>query len=154
MSQTVGSAIRLALLDDQTLFREGLAALLEREPDLETIAQAATVQTLTDLAVEPQVIITGLALPDARCSVVVERLKARFLDSAYRGAHRRRRSGDGPAGAPGRRRRLRAEVGHRRRSVRRHPYGGSRRLVPAALDRHRVRVAARPTSSGIRPSGG
>ncbi len=82
MSQTVGSAIRLALLDDQTLFREGVAALLEREPDLEPIAQMSTVQASIALEIEPQVIVTGLALPDARRSVVIERLRERFPQTA------------------------------------------------------------------------
>jgi two-component system, NarL family, response regulator NreC len=82
MSQTAGSLIRLALLDDQILFREGVAALIEREPDLETIAHAATVQALTELDIAPNVVVTGLALPDARRSAVIERLRERFPDSA------------------------------------------------------------------------
>ncbi len=82
MSQTAGSPIHLALLDDQTLFREGLAALIEREPDFETIVQAATLQGLAAMDVAPTVVVTGLALPDARRSVVIERLRERFADSA------------------------------------------------------------------------
>jgi DNA-binding NarL/FixJ family response regulator len=49
MSQVDGSPIRLALLDDQTMFREGLSALIEREADFETIAEASTIQALAAL---------------------------------------------------------------------------------------------------------
>jgi two-component system response regulator NreC len=82
MGQTAGSPIRLALLEDQILFREGVAALIEGEPDLETIAYAATVRALTELDIAPDVVVTGLALADARRSAVIERLRERFPDSA------------------------------------------------------------------------
>jgi two-component system, NarL family, response regulator NreC len=82
MSQVAGSPIRLALLDDQTLFREGLTALVERESDFETIAEASTIQALAALDIAPNVVVTGLALPDGRRSVVIDRLRERFGDSA------------------------------------------------------------------------
>ena len=40
MSESTDPVIRLALLDDQTLFREGLRALIEQEPDFEVVGQA------------------------------------------------------------------------------------------------------------------
>jgi DNA-binding NarL/FixJ family response regulator len=41
--------IRILLLDDHTLFREGLSRLLENEPDLEMTANCATVSEATDI---------------------------------------------------------------------------------------------------------
>ena len=41
--------IRILLLDDHTLFREGLSRLLESEPDLEMAALCATVSEATDI---------------------------------------------------------------------------------------------------------
>jgi two-component system response regulator NreC len=82
VSQSPDTLIRLALVDDQTLFREGLAALVVREADLEVIAQAASLEALTKLEIVPRVIVTALALPDARRSAVIERLRERFPESA------------------------------------------------------------------------
>lgn len=48
------SKIRLLLLDDHALFREGLSRLLSTEPDLEVVAQcSAADQALQRLAVDP-----------------------------------------------------------------------------------------------------
>jgi two-component system response regulator NreC len=74
--------IRLALVDDQTILREGLDALIEQEPDLEVVAHATTVHELEDLDLEVDVIVTGLALPDAAPDQVIERLRRRFRDAA------------------------------------------------------------------------
>jgi len=41
--------IRLLLLDDHTLFREGLTRLVESEPDMEMTGHCATVQEATDI---------------------------------------------------------------------------------------------------------
>src|SRR5438552_1128684 len=73
--------IRLALVDDQTMFREALRALIEQEPDLEVVAQVTSVQALRELDIEPQVVVTGLAFPDAASQVIVE-LRSRFRDAA------------------------------------------------------------------------
>ncbi len=74
--------IRLALVDDQTILREGLGALIEHEPDLEVVAHATSVDELEDLDLEVDVIVTGLALPDAAPDQVIERLRRRFRDAA------------------------------------------------------------------------
>src|SRR5437867_10614789 len=60
LSQQAHPVIRLALVDDQTMFREGLRALIEQEPDLEVVAQATSLQALDEMDVEPHVVVTGL----------------------------------------------------------------------------------------------
>ncbi len=82
MSHVPDAVITLALVDDQTLFREGLRALLDEEADLEVVAQAATVEWICDLDIDPRVVVADLDLPDARHNVVIERLRERFHDAA------------------------------------------------------------------------
>jgi two-component system response regulator NreC len=82
VSQQAHHVIRLALVDNHTMFREGLRALIEQEPDLEVVAQATSVQALPDLDVEPHVVVTGLAFPDAERDQVVIELRSRFRDAA------------------------------------------------------------------------
>ena len=58
--------IRVALIDDHELIREGLRRAFEREPDVQVVAEAATVQS--GLAVietqSPDVAVIDLRLPD------------------------------------------------------------------------------------------
>ena len=82
MGQEPDRLIRLALADDQTMFREGLRALLEQEPDLEVVAQAMSVQALQQLDVEPDVVVTDLAMPDTPLDQIIEQIRHRFPDAA------------------------------------------------------------------------
>lgn len=58
-------SIRILLVDESTAVRQGLTALLEREPDLEVAAAAGDVETAVRLARElaPQVIVMDAGLP-------------------------------------------------------------------------------------------
>jgi len=58
--------IKILLVDDYQIARQGLRALLEREPDLEVVAEAESGQTAVRLARElsPEVVILDLSLPD------------------------------------------------------------------------------------------
>ena len=58
--------IRILLADDYQIARQGLRSLLEREPDLEVVAEAENGQTAVRLARElcPEVAILDLSLPD------------------------------------------------------------------------------------------
>jgi two-component system response regulator NreC len=82
LSHQPDPVIRLALVDDQTILREGLQALIAQEPDLEIVAQATSVQALEELDVKPHVVVTGLVLPDATRDEVIKRLRDRFGDAA------------------------------------------------------------------------
>src|SRR5207344_292041 len=70
--------IGLLLLDDHALMREGLRVLLEREPDIEVLAEASSLGEALASDVEPDVIIADLILPDARGADVVRELGARY----------------------------------------------------------------------------
>jgi DNA-binding NarL/FixJ family response regulator len=58
--------MRLVIVDDHVLFREGLAAILRAEPDLEIVGQAGTVQEAIELTrkLQPEMILMDFGLPD------------------------------------------------------------------------------------------
>src|SRR3954469_17614157 len=75
--------IGIVLVDHQTLFREGLQALIDREPDLSVIAHASSVGEFEGLGgAKPRVIVTDLTLADASRAEVVQRLRQRFAECA------------------------------------------------------------------------
>ena len=57
--------IRLLLVDDQEIFRQGLATMLSVETDLEVVGQASNGQEAIELAkrVQPQVILMDVQMP-------------------------------------------------------------------------------------------
>lgn len=74
--------IRLLLVDDKVIMREGVRALLEQEPGLHVVAQAASIAEATALDVRPDVVIADLTLPDARGNDVIDGLHRRFAQAA------------------------------------------------------------------------
>ena len=74
--------ISVLLMDDHVIVREGLRALLERQDDVTVLAEAGTVGEAVDAAVEPDVVVADLVLPDDRGADVVKRLTERYPDSA------------------------------------------------------------------------
>ena len=137
------------LLDDQTIFREGLRALIEQEPDLEVVAQAADrgragrPRRRTPASSSP-----ASSLPDAR--------RERGRRHGCAPASPTRRSSRSPcstisptvhAGARGRRRRLRPEVGDDGRPLRRYPHRRSRRRCTCSRRSASRSRRARPTRS-------
>lgn len=67
--------IRVALVDDENVMRHGLALLLDREHDIEVVAQAATMQEAAAIDAEPLVVVSDLELPDCRGKDVVVGLR-------------------------------------------------------------------------------
>jgi DNA-binding NarL/FixJ family response regulator len=57
--------IRILLADDHTIVRQGLARLLEEQPDLKVVGEAINGQAVIDEAVElvPDIIIMDIAMP-------------------------------------------------------------------------------------------
>ncbi len=80
LSHELDGVLRLILVDDQAIVREGLVALIGQEADLEVVAQVTTVCDAERLNVEADVVVSGLALPDSARVDVIKRLRARFVD--------------------------------------------------------------------------
>lgn len=58
--------MKLLIVDDHTLFRQGLASLLHEEPDFEVCGQAGTCAEAVDMAnrLRPEMILMDYGLPD------------------------------------------------------------------------------------------
>ncbi|MEX0743591.1 MAG: response regulator transcription factor [Actinomycetota bacterium] len=74
--------IAVLLMDDHVVVREGLRALLERQDDIDVMAEASTVAEAVALDVDPDVVVADLMLPDERGVEVVRRLKERHQQAA------------------------------------------------------------------------
>jgi DNA-binding NarL/FixJ family response regulator len=57
--------LRIAILDDHVIFRDGLGALLRAHPDLAVVAEAGEARQIYPLieATSPQVVVVDIALP-------------------------------------------------------------------------------------------
>ncbi|MCX6876123.1 MAG: response regulator transcription factor [Verrucomicrobia bacterium] len=71
---------RILLVDDHTLLRRGLAALIETDPDLEICGEAATRQAGLDAiaASQPDLVIADLSLKDSDGLEMIKDIKLRF----------------------------------------------------------------------------
>jgi DNA-binding NarL/FixJ family response regulator len=58
--------IRVLIADDHTIFRQGLKALLEQQPDIRVVGEAATGPEAVDLAqkLEPTIIVMDITMPE------------------------------------------------------------------------------------------
>ena len=59
-------SLKVLLVDDHTIVREGLRALLEKEPDVEVVAEAGSGRLALQLAREchPDVVVMDISMPD------------------------------------------------------------------------------------------
>jgi len=75
--------VRILIVDDHALFRVGIRQILEREPDLEVVAEADDSRTAIDaaFATNPDVILMDLSLPAPGGIETTQRVK-RELPSA------------------------------------------------------------------------
>jgi DNA-binding NarL/FixJ family response regulator len=97
--------MRLLIVDDHVMFREGMAALLSAEPDIKIVGQAGTVQQAVQLAhnLQPDVVLMDYGLPDgngidATSAILADRpttkivlltvsaAEERLFDALHRGA--------------------------------------------------------------------
>lgn len=74
--------LRVLLLDDQSLTREGVGALLGRETDIQVLGGAATLAEALASEHDPDVIVAELVLPGCRRNEVLRRLRGRFPSAA------------------------------------------------------------------------
>ena len=66
MNKVNRSRIRIVIVDDHVLFREGLVAIVRSEPDIEVIGQAGTVIEAVEIvgSLNPDVVLMDFGLPD------------------------------------------------------------------------------------------
>lgn len=66
MIRSARTPIRIVVVDDHVLFREGLVAIIRSEPEIEVIGQAGTVQEAVELvgSLNPDIVLMDFGLPD------------------------------------------------------------------------------------------
>src|SRR5436305_4974536 len=74
-----GRKISVALIEDNRLVREGIAALLNRLPDLVVVAGASTGDMVLLWEVAPQVVLLDLGLRNGDSVRLAERIKKEFV---------------------------------------------------------------------------
>jgi DNA-binding NarL/FixJ family response regulator len=76
--------MRILIVDDHALFRVGIRQILEREPDLEVVAEADDARTALDaaFATNPDVILMDLSLPSPGGIETTQRVKRELPASA------------------------------------------------------------------------
>lgn len=81
MSPSDGT-VAVLLVDGRAVVREGLSAVIQPQPDLVVVAQAATVRDAGSLDVTPHVIVTDIDLADAKYGDVISGLRGFFRESS------------------------------------------------------------------------
>ena len=78
--------IRIMLADDHEIVRQGFRALVDKQPDMEVVAEAADGRTIVDLAVQqaPDVVVIDIGLPqlngiDAARQILEQRPRIRVI---------------------------------------------------------------------------
>lgn len=74
--------IRLLLVDDKLIVREGVRAFLDQQSGFQVVAVATSVTEATALDIRPDVVVTDVVLPDARGNEVITGLRRRFAPAA------------------------------------------------------------------------
>ncbi len=73
------SKIRVLVVDDHTLFRQGIVGLLESQPDIEVVGQAGSAKDALTTAVElsPDVVLMDISMPGTSGLTATAEIKAR-----------------------------------------------------------------------------
>src|SRR5687767_5116430 len=77
------STVRVLIADDHTLVRESLVSLLQRDGDVQVVAQASDGLETIDkaIATRPDVVVTDIAMPRLNGIEVVRRLREALPDT-------------------------------------------------------------------------
>ncbi len=80
-NSTTAAAIRIALADDHTIFRDGLRRLLNLEPDFEVVAEAKDGSEVLSLIeeTEPDILLLDLRMPGVDGLSLLQRVQAQKL---------------------------------------------------------------------------
>ena len=72
--------IRILIVDDHALFREGLASIIKVEPDIDVVGLAGSVKDAIDVAhtVQPDIILMDFGLPDGTGVEATSRILRNF----------------------------------------------------------------------------
>ncbi|HUP02753.1 MAG TPA: response regulator transcription factor [Bryobacteraceae bacterium] len=83
MSET--ERIRVVIVDDHPVVREGLSAMLATEPDIELVGDAGNGKDAlaTVLALRPSVVVMDLLLPDIGGAEVIRQVCAKSSDTGF-----------------------------------------------------------------------
>ena len=78
------SHMRVVVVDDHTLIRQGIVGLLESQPDIEVVAQGGTGQEGIALAAEhhPDVVLMDVSMPGMSGLAAAREIKSRLPDVA------------------------------------------------------------------------
>src|SRR4051794_28019230 len=74
--ESIGVTIRVVLVDDHLAFRQALAFMLLREPDITIIGQAGTVAEARPLLAAADIALIDLHLPDGEGMVLLHELNS------------------------------------------------------------------------------
>lgn len=77
MAPAAGRRLTMLLVDDHTILREGLRALLELQPDLSVMGEASSFEQAVELATihQPDVVLTDIGLPGRSGLMLVRELR-------------------------------------------------------------------------------
>lgn len=75
--------IRLLIVDDHAIVREGLVAILDAQPDLQVVGEAADGEEAVALAeqLKPDIILMDLEMPNVNGAEAIRRIKAKQPDA-------------------------------------------------------------------------